>query len=86
MVKRVCLLGCAFHLLLGVLIGAGQITVSARKVPVKYEAEVVVVGGGISGTAAAIAAARTGAKTLIVEKAGFLSGTYRTGGLAGFWC
>jgi hypothetical protein len=85
MVKRVCLLGCAFHLLLGVVIGGSQITVSARKVPVKYEAEVVVVGGGISGTAAAIAAARTGAKTLIVEKAGFLSGAYRTGGLAGFF-
>ena len=36
---------------------------------------VSVVGGGVSGCMAAIAAARLGAKTLIVERYGFLGGT-----------
>jgi pyruvate/2-oxoglutarate dehydrogenase complex dihydrolipoamide dehydrogenase (E3) component len=36
--------------------------------------DVVVVGGGTSGVAAAIAAARTGAKTLVIERVGALGG------------
>ena len=36
--------------------------------------DVIVCGGGTSGTAAAIAAARTGAKTLLVERTGVLGG------------
>lgn len=39
----------------------------------KYD--VVVAGGGPAGTAAAIAAARNGAKTLLIEQYGFLGGT-----------
>ena len=35
----------------------------------------VVVGGGVSGSHAAIAAGRTGAKTLLIEQFGFLGGT-----------
>ncbi|MBP2073220.1 FAD-dependent oxidoreductase [Thermoanaerobacterium butyriciformans] len=38
----------------------------------KYD--VVVIGGGVSGTIAAIAAARNGVKTLIIEQYGFLGG------------
>ena len=34
--------------------------------------DVVIMGGGFSGTIAAIAAARTGASTLIIEKNGYL--------------
>jgi len=39
------------------------------------EKEVVVVGGGVAGVAAAIAASRCGVKTLLVERYGFLGGT-----------
>lgn len=42
-------------------------------------ADVVVVGGGTSGCIAAIAAARTGADTLLVERYGFLGGSATLG-------
>lgn len=41
--------------------------------------DVVVAGGGMAGIAAAIAAARGGAKTLLIEKAGWLGGMGITG-------
>jgi hypothetical protein len=46
----------------------------ARRTPVIREAEVVVLGGGPAGIAAAVAAAREGARTLLVERYGFLGG------------
>ena len=45
----------------------------------KDSADVLVVGGGTSGCIAAIAAARTGADTLLVERYGFLGGTATLG-------
>ena len=51
-----------------------------RAIPVRSEVDVVVVGGGPAGTAAAIAAARQGAKTVLVERYGHLGGM-ATGGL-----
>jgi hypothetical protein len=51
--------------------------------PLSYD--VVVVGGGSAGTAAAIAAARAGARTALVERHGFLGGT-ATGSLLGTIC
>ncbi|SDT33267.1 FAD-dependent oxidoreductase [Jiangella sp. DSM 45060] len=42
------------------------------------EWEVVVVGGGAAGIAAALAAGRTGARTLLIERAGFVGGVSAT--------
>jgi hypothetical protein len=52
-----------------------------EKVPVLYEADVVVIGGGLSGVGAALGAARSGAKTCVVEHTGFLGGWIRGTGL-----
>ncbi|MHB9032446.1 MAG: FAD-dependent oxidoreductase [Anaerolineae bacterium] len=51
-----------------------------RQTPIMCETEVVVVGGGPAGFAAATAAARLGARTLLVERYGCLGGL-ATGGL-----
>ncbi|HEU0168098.1 MAG TPA: FAD-dependent oxidoreductase [Chloroflexota bacterium] len=58
----------------------GTITEPARDVPVYAECQVLVVGGGPAGCAAAIASARAGADTLLVERYGHLGGL-STGGL-----
>ena len=50
------------------------------KLPVAAEADVLVVGGGPAGVAAAFAAARSGAKTLIVEQFNCLGGVATAGG------
>ncbi len=50
----------------------------------KITADVLVCGGGCAGTAAALAAARAGAKTLLVEKAPFAGGIITSVGLPYF--
>ncbi len=52
----------------------------ARKIPVIASADVVVVGGGPAGVAAAICAARGGASVILLERYGYLGGLW-TGGL-----
>ena len=47
----------------------------AKKLPVYGNYDVIVVGGGCAGFAAAIASARNGAKTLIIERFPYFGGT-----------
>lgn len=47
-------------------------------------ADVVVCGGGVAGTMAAVAAARLGARTVLVERYGFLGGNATAGAVAQF--
>src|SRR5688572_28875665 len=51
-----------------------------RSTLVKAETEVLVIGGGSAGVAAAVAAARNGAEVILVERLGYLGGL-ATGGL-----
>lgn len=55
-----------------------------RRTPVIAEPDVLVVGAGAAGIAAACAAARGGAATLLVERFGFLGGTLTAVTLGGF--
>ena len=58
------------------------ITEPKKRIPVIAEVDVAVIGGGPGGLPAAIAAAKRGANTLIVERYGFLGGM-ATNGLIG---
>jgi len=57
---------------------------AARAIPVSREADVVVVGGGPGGIVAALACARTGAETLLIERYGFLGGMATAGLMTSF--
>ncbi|GAB4459794.1 MAG: FAD-dependent oxidoreductase [Armatimonadaceae bacterium] len=50
-----------------------------RDTPIVAECDVVVAGGGPAGFAAAVAAARTGAKTILIETQGCLGGVWTSG-------
>ena len=56
----------------------------ARATPVFGEFDVVVLGGGPAGIAAAASAARQGARTLLVERYGFLGGMGTAAGVTNF--
>ena len=58
----------------------GWLNQPAREIPVVAEADVVVLGGGPAGVAAAVSAARNGAKVILLERYTFLGGLW-TGGL-----
>jgi len=56
----------------------------SRTLPVFGEYDVVVIGGGPAGLAASVSASRHGARTLLVERYGFLGGMGTAGGVTNF--
>ncbi|MDX1376268.1 MAG: FAD-dependent oxidoreductase, partial [Burkholderiales bacterium] len=58
----------------------GTLQEAARETPVHANCDVLVVGGGPSGTAAAVSAARAGAEVVLLERYNHLGGL-STGGL-----
>lgn len=60
------------------------ITEPSRQTPVFGEYDVVVLGGGPAGIAAAVAACRAGRSTLLVERYGFLGGMGTAAGVTNF--
>jgi hypothetical protein len=55
-----------------------------RSLPVFGDYDVAVIGGGPAGIAASVSAARHGARTLLVERYGFLGGMGTAGGVTNF--
>lgn len=55
-----------------------------RTIPLRYEADIAVIGGGMAGVSAAVAAARTGAKVILIERFAVVGGNATTGGVGAF--
>jgi hypothetical protein len=62
-----------------------HVDVPGRNVPIIQKVDVLVVGGGTSGTVAAITAAENGMQTMLVEMNPRLGGTGTIGGVHSYW-
>jgi len=56
-----------------------EVSEPGRKIPVRAETDVLVVGGGLAGVSAAVAAARAGARTMLIERNSFPGGVATAG-------
>jgi len=62
-----------------------SVSEEARTLPVAREADVVILGGGVAGLAAALAAAETGSSVLLIERGNCLGGTATAGMMTLFY-
>jgi hypothetical protein len=65
----------------GIEVAMDQYVEPSRKLPVR-EFDVLIAGGGTAGVIAAVASARHGAKTVLIESKGYVGGTAVEGGTA----
>src|ERR1700760_3219657 len=65
-------------------LSAKTISEPAREIPLYGEYDVAVLGGGPAGITAAVAAARAGRRTLLIERYGFLGGMGTAAGVTNF--
>lgn len=63
----------------GAPIGTGKLTLPATGVPVAYDADIIVVGAGPAGFAAALKASRMGARVIVIEKLDMPGGVHTSG-------
>jgi len=59
--------------------GERLVVEAPRRTPIAADVDVLVVGGGPTGVGAALAAAREGARTLLIERHGMLGGVWTAG-------
>jgi ribulose 1,5-bisphosphate synthetase/thiazole synthase len=57
----------------------------ARTLPVSQQADVLILGGGVAGLTAALAAAETGSSVLLIERSNCLGGTATAGMMTLFY-
>jgi hypothetical protein len=65
-------------------VSKGSIRIPAATIPLEEKSDVMVCGGGPAGFAAAVSAARTGAKVRLIELQGYLGGVWTAGLLTNF--
>jgi hypothetical protein len=62
-----------------------SVTEDARTLPISQQADVLILGGGVAGLAAALAAAETGSSVLLIEQGNCLGGTATAGMMTLFY-
>ncbi len=63
----------------GATLRSGKVVQPERELPVKYSTDVLVIGGGPAGVAAAVTAKRNGADVVLIERYGCFGGLFTAG-------